>query len=420
MSDQDGFPEHDRGAVPPESASSRPSAILEGITVVDLTANIAGPCATLILADLGARVIKVEPPGGDASRDFAPKSDGISAAFAAFNRDKESIIIDAKSPAGREILNRLIRSADVLVESMRPGKAEILGLGWERVHAMNPRLISASISGFGNVGPMAGESGFDAIIQAYSGLMDLTGFPDGEPSRVGAAVVDVGSGTWCALEILSALMQRERDGLGRQVSTTMIGTAVAYLMHHLASVVVAGVVPKRLGTAQHNFAPYEAVRASDGLVMIAANSDGMWERVAEALGSPELTHDPRFATNSRRVANRRELVAELDVLLRDRTAEDTVAALRRAAVPASEIRTVEQFAKDPQLEALGLWGWTRSGLRLPRTPVADKTAEIGAVPPAGGDTVQILTEAGYDIEQISELAANGVVELEEQRVKESA
>ncbi len=242
-----------------EQISGKP---LVGLTVLDLTSNIAGPSATLILADLGARVIKVEPPGGDASRSWYPHTDNESAVFAAYNHGKQSVIVDAKSVSGRELLCRLVERADVFVESMRPGKADALGLGWSQLSAINPRLIYSSINAFGSDGPMAGVAGFDAIMQAYSGLMDLTGYADGAPARVGGSVIDVGTGMWAAVEILAALLQRQQTGRGSLASTAMLGTATSFVMHHLASVWMAGVTPHRQGTAQHNFAPYQAIKAA--------------------------------------------------------------------------------------------------------------------------------------------------------------
>jgi len=391
---------------------------LSGITVVDLTVNIAGPSGTLALADLGARVLKVEPPGGDVSRRWFPQADGVAAVFSAYNRTKESIVIDAKAPEGRRLIQRLVSKADVFVESMRPGKANDLGLGWDDLRAVNDRLIYCSVNAFGDVGPMAGVPGFDAVIQAYSGLMDLTGYPDADPARVGGAVVDVGTGTWAALGIVSAILQRERDGRGRRVQATMLGTAVGFLMHHLVSTRVAGVAPERIGTAQHNFAPYQAIRAADRMVMIGVNSDGMWRRAAAALGAPQLADDLRFATNPARLSNREELIAEIEAAIRELPAHELVVRLMAANIPASVVRPIGELAEDPQMDALGLWGSTPSGTPLPRTPVADPGTEIGVVPAAGADTLAILADLGLGQEEIDALLSSRVVEVEQERERE--
>ena len=379
---------------------------LDGVTVVDLTVNIAGPSATLMLADLGARVIKVEPPGGDISREWTPRDEqGVSTVFSAFNRDKESIVIDAKTAEGRRDIRRLVADADVFVESMRPGKAAALGLGWEELSALNERLVYCSVNAFGDVGPLAGVAGFDAVIQAYSGLMELTGYPDGEPARVGGAVVDVGTGTWAALGVVAALLQRERDGRGRRVQMTLLGTAIGYMMHHLLSARLAGVEPKRLGTAQHNFAPYQAIRAADGMVMIGVNSDPMWRRATLALDAEHLMEDPRFVDNGSRNRHRPALIAEIEACIAQMPADMVVERLMQATVPASVVRSIGSLVEDAQLEAMGLWGTTSSGVALPRTPVADPRVPIGEVPQLGQHSESILAEIAGGDGQVDELSS---------------
>lgn len=394
--------------------TSRP---LEGITVVDMTVNIAGPSATLILADLGAQVIKVEPPGGDVSRAWFPQDAcGTSTVFSAFNRDKKSIVIDAKTPKGRELIHHLVENADVFVESMRPGKAATLGLAWDDLQKVNGRLIYCSVNAFGAVGPMAGAAGFDAVIQAYSGLMDLTGHPDGDPARVGGAVIDVGSGVWAALGVVAALMQRTQDGLGRRIETTMLGTAISYLMHHLTSVRLAGVEPQRLGTAQHNFAPYQAIRSADRMVMIGVNSDRMWQRAASALGVPELGVDPRYQSNHARNAHRADLIADIEAATARIPASEVVDRLVAVSVPASVVRPIGALAHDPQLEALKLWGTTSAGISLPRTPVADPAWSIGDVARLGEHTISVLTEMGLGGDDVDSLLAAHAVETDSTRI----
>ena len=324
--------------------ASRP---LSGVTVVDLTINLAGPYASLVLRDLGARVIKIEPPTGDDSRDWPPYIDGTGTAFAAFNRGKESVTIDAKTPAGRDRIHALVARADVFIESLRPGKAAALGLGWEDLETVNPRLIYCSVNAFGDTGPMSGAPGFDAIVQAYSGIMDLTGHPEAEPSRVGAAMIDVGTGMWAAISILAALAAPPHERGGR-IQTTMLGSAVAFLQHHLAAVRLAGAVPARLGTAQHNFAPYQALHARDRMVMVGVNSDRMWRRFCDAIGDDgQLADDERFAHNAARVEHREAMVARIEELTTRLEADELVARLAAAGVPTSAVRPVTELRDRP-------------------------------------------------------------------------
>lgn len=389
-----------------EQTSGKP---LAGSTVLDLTSNIAGPSATLILADLGARVIKVEPPGGDASRSWYPQSDTESAVFAAYNHGKQSVIVDAKSATGRTLLCRLVERADVFVESMRPGKADALGLGWSQLSAINPRLIYSSINAFGSDGPMAGVAGFDAVIQAYSGLMDLTGYADGAPARVGGSVIDVGTGMWAAVEILAALLQREQTGRGSLASTAMLGTATSFVMHHLASVWMTGVIPHRQGTAQHNFAPYQAIRASDGMVMLGVNTDVMFSRAVTALGAAGLAKDDRFRTNVGRMRHRDELIVALETVTATIPRYDVVERLMEVGVPTSVVRSIDELADDEQLTALGLWGTTESGTKIPRTPVAGPFDRRLMVARPGQHTRQVLEELGVDDSGLQSLIQEGVV-----------
>jgi CoA:oxalate CoA-transferase len=368
------------------------SSPLSGVTVVDLTINLAGPYASLVLRDLGARVIKLEPPSGDDSRDWPPYVDGVGTVFAAFNRGKESVAIDAKTEEGRERIHALVARADVFLESLRPGKAAALGLGWADLEAVNPRLIYCSVNAFGDQGPMSGAPGFDAIVQAYSGIMDLTGHPDAEPSRVGAAMIDVGTGMWAAISILAALAAPARERGGR-IQTTMLGSAVAFLQHHLAAVRLAGAVPARLGTAQHNFAPYQALHARDRMVMVGVNSDRMWRRFCDAIGDDGgLADDPRFAGNTARIEHREALVERIEELTTRFDADVLVQRLVAAGVPVSAVRPVTELATDPQLDALGLWGETDDGHPLPRVPGTDRS--LGTIPALGEHTAAVLAELG--------------------------
>jgi crotonobetainyl-CoA:carnitine CoA-transferase CaiB-like acyl-CoA transferase len=394
----------------------RPAATrtpLDGVTVVELASNIAGPFVGLILRDLGARVIKIESPErGDDTRRWPPFRDADSAVFAAMNRGKESVAIDLGHPEGLAAVQLIMATADVFVQSLRPGTAERLGLGHEALRAVNPRLIYCSISGFGRVGPRADEAGFDAIIQAYSGLMQLTGHSDGPPARVGTGIIDFGTGLWATTGILAALHRRSIEGEGSLVEATLLGTSVGLMMHHLASVTMAGVVPRRAGTAQHNSAPYEALRAADGFVMVGVTNQSLWGRLCRAFDCRHLEADPRFATNGDRVANRHVLVGLLSEAIGQRSADETVAVLRAAGIPASPIRGIDALPDDPQVAALSLLQKTGSDAVLPVVPVAvnHSMADITAVeiPTLGGATTAVLREVGYDEATIAGLREKGV------------
>jgi CoA:oxalate CoA-transferase len=383
---------------------------LSGTTVVDFTHNIAGPFASLVLRDLGARVIKVEPVGGDDARTWPPFVDGVGTAFAAFNRGKESIAINAKAPEGREQQHRMVERADVFLESMRPGKAAALGLGWEDLERINPRLVYCSINAFGDEGPMATAAGFDAIIQAYSGIMDLTGYPDADPCRVGTATIDVGTGMWSALAIMGALMEPDPARRGGRVQTTMLGTAVSFMMHQIAATALAGQSPTRIGTAQHNFAPYQAVHTRDRMVMLGVNSDRMFERFCQAIGDDgRICADSRFDSNAGRMANREAMVEQIESLTLEMSAPELVERLSAVGIPASEVRTVSDLVADPQLTALDLWRVTDEGYQLPRIPVDLATGGIGEIAAIGQHTAELLAELGFANGDVEQLAQQGVV-----------
>jgi crotonobetainyl-CoA:carnitine CoA-transferase CaiB-like acyl-CoA transferase len=379
---------------------------LEGVRVVELGANVAGPFTGLVLRDLGADVVKIEnPDAGDVVRGWPPHAGEVSTTFAALNRGKRSVALDLRAEAGRAAMERVLATADVFVESLRPGKADALGFGYKRLSAVNPRLVHCGISGFGSVGPKGGEPGFDAIVQAYSGLMDITGHADGPPARVGTGIVDFGTGVWAAVGVLSALYRREQTGRGGQVEVALLGGAVGFLMHHIASVTMAGVVPQRIGTAQHNSAPYEAIMAADGQVMVGVTSQPLWARICNALGVPELEQDPRFATNADRVRNRERLVPLLSAGVSDLSAADAVERLRAAGVPAAAIRGVDALPGDPQVAALDLVQATADGRRLAVTParLEGQMPQLGnvTVPELGAHTEAVLREAGLTDAEIA-------------------
>jgi CoA:oxalate CoA-transferase len=339
-------------ALPSDALQKSP---LDGITVVDMSRVLSGPYCTMMLADLGARVIKIERPVlGDDTRQFGPFQDGRSAYFMAFNRHKESIALDLKSPFEREILDAILEVSDVVVENFRPGVMDRLGYGWEDLSRRHPRLIYAAISGYGDSGPLRDQPAYDMIIQAIGGAMSLTGDPDGPPVRVGPSIADRGAGMFATIGICAALAARARTGRGQKVDIAMLDGQVALLEHALARVALEPTVPTRTGAHHPTLAPFGAFAASDGDLVIAAANDTLFGTFADALGQTELADDPRFVTNPRRVENQVALKGEIDRLLSRRTMDDWIAILQNAEVPCGPINSVDKVLLDPQLRSRGM------------------------------------------------------------------
>jgi CoA:oxalate CoA-transferase len=322
------------------------------VTVIDLTRVLAGPFCTMVLADLGARVIKVERPGkGDDARGFGPFADGRSAYFASLNRGKESIALDLKAEADRAVFEALLERADVLVENFRPGTLERLGYGWEALHARYPRLVYAAVSGFGHTGPYAQRPAYDVIAQAMGGIMSLTGWPGGPPTRVGTSIGDIAAGLFTAVGIGAALHQRAASGAGTMLDVAMLDAQVAILENAIARHQATGEVPGRLGSRHPSIAPFAAFAAADGSLVIAAGSDALFARLCRALERPALAADPRFATNDARVRHVDALHAELESALAARPVADWLARLEAAEIPCGPIQDVAQVLADPQVAA---------------------------------------------------------------------
>lgn len=376
-----------------EPASQSP---LAGIRVLDVSKNFAGPYAGLILSDLGADVIKVEEPTrGDESRHFPPfMRGGMSASFASLNRGKRSVAIDLKAGGQtREEVEALIASSDVFIENLRPGALDGLGLGFDRIAELNPNIIHCSVSAFGDQGEHAGEPGYDPMIQAFSGLMDITGDPDGPPSRVGTGVIDMGTGMWVAMRVITALYERKNGRVGPiHIQVTLVETAASFLIHHLTAARNAGADPSRLGSAMHNMAPYEAVQTKDEPIMVAAGSQRLYEKLCHVIEAPHLLTDARFVTNDDRLAHRRELIAEIEKSTAFFTAADLVKALKNVGIPTSVIRRVSEFAQDPQLDAQDYWrGAQGEDWRLPSLPLGiPGSGTFDRVPTLGEDTDDVL------------------------------
>ena len=399
---------------------------LEGIRVLDLTRALAGPYCTMMLADLGADVIKVERPGrGDDSRGWGPPFvgqpygpyTGESAYFIAANRNKRSITVNLKSPEGQEIVRRLAATSDALVENFRTGVLDGMGLGYEDLHALYPRLVYCSISGYGRTGPYAERPGYDFIIQAEGGMMGITGPEEGPPSRVGVPIVDITAGMFAAAGVLAALRSRDHTGDGQLVDISLLDTQVALLANVGSNYLIGGVPPRRLGNAHPNIAPYEAFRARDRWFALAAANERQWATLCGAIGRPGLKDDPRFATNGARVSNRPALVELLNDVFATRDAGEWLANLREAGLPCGPINTVPDVFGHPQAQArdlaleaehptAGSIQMTGFPYKLSQTP-----AEVRRPPPLlGQHTEEVLVDLlGYSADQVTALREGEII-----------
>lgn len=325
---------------------------LDGITVLDFSRVLAGPYCTMLLADLGARVIKIEKIGtGDDTRAFGPFMSGESVYFSCFNRGKESIVLDIKSPRDRDLLEKLLDKSDVLVENFRPGVMERLGYGPRRLEQTHPHLVYASISGFGHSGPYSDLPGYDMVVQAMGGIMSLTGWPDGRPSRVGTSFGDLGAALFATVGILAALYRRTHDAQGRRVDIGMLDCQAALMETALARCDVEGKVPTRTGDSHPSLAPFESFEAQDGRIVIAAGNDALFLLMADALSVPQLAADARFLTNDLRCRNRSEMVAAVEALTKTAPVEHWLDKLNEAGVPCAPINTIDRLFDHPQLVA---------------------------------------------------------------------
>jgi formyl-CoA transferase len=332
--------------------AANPDLPLSGLKVLDFTRVLAGPFCTMLLGDMGAEVIKIEDPRhGDDTREWAPFVAGWSTYYLSVNRNKKSVAIDLKSPDGIAMLEDLIRTADVLVENFRPGTLERLGFGPDRARALNNRLIYCSISGYGATGPRRDLPGYDLVIQGESGLMDVTGFPETGPTKVGVAITDCLAALYAAQGILLAHVSRMRTGTGQFVDIALLDSAVSILGLPAGIVAATGHGPGRLGNEHPSLAPYEPYQAADGHVIVAVANPRLWTRFCAAVGAAHLEHDPRFATNSDRLTNRAALNDAIRALFGSRTVDSLIDGLSAAGVPCGRVRSIEEVLQDPQLAA---------------------------------------------------------------------
>jgi CoA:oxalate CoA-transferase len=325
--------------------------MLSGVTIVDLTRVLAGPYCTMILADLGARVIKVETPGGDDSRHIGPFVGGKSAYFMSLNRGKESIALDLKAAEDRDIFERLLETADVLAENFRAGTMDRLGYSWEILHARYPRLIYAATSGFGTTGPYSPRPAYDIVVQAMGGVMSLTGHPGDPPTRVGTSIGDITAGLFTAIGISSALYGREQSGEGIMIDVAMLDCQVAILENAIARYASTGEVPGPIGSRHPSITPFEAFVTQDGHLVIAVGNDPLFARFCEVIGRPDLAADPRFATNPLRCDHNAELKPELEAALAARSTAEWLRAFEAEGIPCGPIQNVAQVLADPQVAA---------------------------------------------------------------------
>ncbi|ULX51961.1 carnitine dehydratase [Cupriavidus taiwanensis] len=404
---------------PALAATAQPTLrnALDGLTVIDFTQIGAGPTCTMLLADMGARVIKVEPPGGELGRGLGPAWIGDdSALFHGFNRNKLGVALDLKSADGVAVARRLVATADIVVESMRPGVMARLGLDHAQLAADHPRLIYCSISAYGQHGPYAQRAGVDGILQADAGLMSLTGTPDGEPCKVQAPVVDVMTGYVASMGVLAKLAQRARDGLGGHLDVSLFNAALALQQSSLTSYGADGQLPQRIGSAAPYSAPNQAFRTADGWIMVAAYMPERWRRLCDVLGQPGLADDPRFATPALRVANRAAMVAALSAAFVKHTTACWLALLHEADILCAPVANYEQVLAHPQLAAnrmiQSVQHDTLGEIRMPGFPinsVQENALPARPAPARGQHTEAVLAELGYRHDEIAALAASGAV-----------
>ncbi|MSP38100.1 MAG: CoA transferase [Deltaproteobacteria bacterium] len=392
---------------------------LAGIRVLDLTRVLAGPYCTMFLGDLGAEVVKVEQPGvGDDTRGWGPPfSGGESAYFLCVNRNKKSLTVDLKSAEGVALIRQLAERADVLIENFRPGAMDRLGLGEKDLRATNPNLVYASLSGFGADGPMADIPGYDLIVQAWGGLMSITGTDDSGPLKVGVAIIDLVAGLMLGKSIVAALYAREKIGVGQKIDTSLLEAEVAALINVGSNYLISGKTPERWGNAHPTIVPYQSFQTADSFLVLGAASETIWKRLCPALGKADLADDPRFEKNANRVENRKELIDILSTVFMSRSTEDWVNVLTEADVPCAPVQTIDQVFAAPQVLHRNMLVEvdhpTAGKLRMAGIPVkfSATPASVRLPPPLLGEhSGEVLSNwLGMASEQIDQLKKEKVI-----------
>ncbi len=377
---------------------------LDGFLVVDLSRVLAGPYCTMVLADLGARVIKVEVPGtGDDARQFGPFANGKSAYFMSLNRGKKSIALDLKDADNRKIFEALVNKADVLVENYRPGTMAKLGYGWETLRLLNPRLIYAAISGFGHSGPYSQRAAYDMVVQGMGGIMSVTGYPDSGPTRVGTSIGDITAGLFGVAGILAALIDRQRTGEGMMVDVGMLDCQVAILENAIGRYLAAGEIPGPLGARHPSITPFEAFRAKDGFIIIAAGNETLFDKLCDALDRPDLAQDSHFETNHLRTQNHARLKEEIEKTLATKDSVQWLGIIGGAGVPCGPINNIAQVVDDPHVKARNMIiqssDPTAGGVSMAGNPIKlsgfDDPQMRPAAPELDADRSNILSEVEY-------------------------
>lgn len=391
---------------------------LEGVKVLDLTRVLAGPHCTMILADLGADVIKVEAPGGsDETRFWGPPfQNGVSAYYLCANRNKRSVTVNLKTEQGREIIRTLAKDADVLIHNFKTGSMEKWQLDYETINHINPRLIYCSITGFGETGPYQHLPGYDYIIQGMSGLMSITGSEESGPMKIGVAMVDILTGLYSVISIEAALYEREKSGQGQKIDMSLLDTAVSSLANVASNYLISGKVPRRLGNDHPNIVPYSKFKALDGDIIIAVGNDRQFADLCKVIGIPQIAEDERYRTNEARVENKLELTKILDDQLQLKTAAEWIEVFSEKNIPCGPIHTMDRVFEHPQVLArdmvvhvnhpeAGRVKLVGSPIKLSRTK-----AKIERHPPIAGEhTSEILQQAGFSLEEISQLKENNII-----------
>ncbi len=392
------------------------ATLLDGIVVLDATQVMAGPYCAMLLADMGARVIKVEPPAGDSTRSMAGARGNDSPSFNAVNRGKHGIVLDLNHEKGRAVFTRLARMSDILIENYRPGVMARFGLDYERLRAENPRLIYASISGHGQTGPWASKGGFDLIAQGLSGVMSVTGKADGEPVKAGVPLTDLGAGLFALIGVLAALHHRSKTGLGQQVDTSLVDAGLALSVWEVTEYFASGQVPQPLGSAHRMRAPYQAFKCSDGYITIGAANDRNFAKLARVLGHHEWIADARFASDHQRVAHRDDLAASIEAATSKEPRSFWIAELEKAGVPCGPILNYQEALNTPQAIArdmtVAVDHPTLGPLRTLGTPIKMSATPLDPSrrgPMLGEHTDAVLSEAGYSSDEIEQLRYAGAV-----------